>query len=309
MKKLSIILLLLSISFVTFSQTIGDYIDVLYLKNGSKIKGVIIEQIPGKSITIKTNDGSEFVYHVSEVAKFTREEIIKPDYQNGKSSYSSKYHKTSVPDSLRFMNNYKKRKKGHFANFDLLLNTSGKGFRITNGYRFGRFGNIGIALGFEGIQAIGDEDTFNPANFGPGGGSLVMYHPPVSVASVNLVYSGELFNKRITPFYQVEAGYGFAIDRYGYFMDTDAEYGYEADELYARGHKLNYGGPMAGLALGFKFHTKRRLFFKLALDARVTSNFYDNHYFNYGENGEIIQNLEKGFTANPGLGIRFGIGF
>lgn len=309
MKKVSIVLLLLSISLVTFSQTIGDYIDVVYLKNGSKIKGVIIEQIPGKAITIKTNDGSEFVYQVSEVEKFTREELVNTDNHNGKSSQDYKCQKTSVPDSLRYMNNYKKRKTGHFANIDLLLNSSGNGFRITNGYRFGRFGNIGIAIGLEGIQPVADEDTFNPRNIVTGGG-MVMNNEPITVASVNLVYSGEFFNKRITPFYHIEAGYGFAVDRYGYSIDEDLEYydwGY--DELYNRGHILNYGGPMAGFALGLKFHTKKRIFFKIALDARMTSNFSDNHYFQYDENRNIKQHMDQGFDVNPGLGIRFGIGF
>ncbi len=36
-------------------------IDVVYLKNGSIIRGVIVEQVPNKSLTIKTADGNVFV--------------------------------------------------------------------------------------------------------------------------------------------------------------------------------------------------------------------------------------------------------
>jgi len=47
--------------------------DVVYLKNGSIIKGMIIEQIPGVSIKIQTKDGSVFVYNIDEISKMTKE--------------------------------------------------------------------------------------------------------------------------------------------------------------------------------------------------------------------------------------------
>jgi hypothetical protein len=47
--------------------------DVVYLKNGSIIKGEIIEQIPNKSIKIQTSDGNIFVYDISDIEKMTKE--------------------------------------------------------------------------------------------------------------------------------------------------------------------------------------------------------------------------------------------
>lgn len=47
--------------------------DVLYLKNGSIIKGYIIEQIPDKSLKIQTADGRVFVFDISEIDKIVRE--------------------------------------------------------------------------------------------------------------------------------------------------------------------------------------------------------------------------------------------
>jgi hypothetical protein len=47
--------------------------DVVYLKNGSIIRGIIIEQIPSKTLKIKTADGSVFVYQMDDVARITRE--------------------------------------------------------------------------------------------------------------------------------------------------------------------------------------------------------------------------------------------
>lgn len=47
--------------------------DVVYLKNGSVIRGTILEQVPGKTLKIMTNDGSQFVYKIAEVEKMTKE--------------------------------------------------------------------------------------------------------------------------------------------------------------------------------------------------------------------------------------------
>ena len=65
----SIILLLLCSAL--FSK---EYIDVVHLKNGSIIKGIIIEQIPNKTIKIETSGGSIFVYQMDEVIKIVKEE-------------------------------------------------------------------------------------------------------------------------------------------------------------------------------------------------------------------------------------------
>lgn len=48
--------------------------DIVYLRNGSVIKGIIIEQIPNKTIKIQTSDGSIFVYDLSEVERIQKEE-------------------------------------------------------------------------------------------------------------------------------------------------------------------------------------------------------------------------------------------
>lgn len=48
-------------------------IETIYLKNGSIIKGEIIEEIPGKSLKIQTRDGNIFVYTMDEVEKIAKE--------------------------------------------------------------------------------------------------------------------------------------------------------------------------------------------------------------------------------------------
>ena len=51
----------------------GELQDVVYLKNGSIIRGLIIEQIPNVSLKIQTVDGSVFVYKIDEIEKMTKE--------------------------------------------------------------------------------------------------------------------------------------------------------------------------------------------------------------------------------------------
>lgn len=49
--------------------------DVVHLKNGSIVRGTIIEQIPGESLKIQTQGGSVFVYTMNEIAKISKEPV------------------------------------------------------------------------------------------------------------------------------------------------------------------------------------------------------------------------------------------
>jgi hypothetical protein len=61
-------------SYLLQAQT--GYEDVVYLKNGSIIHGIIIEQIPNISIQIKTADDNLFIYKMAEIEKITKEPVI-----------------------------------------------------------------------------------------------------------------------------------------------------------------------------------------------------------------------------------------
>lgn len=52
----------------------GEWQDVVYLQNGSIIRGMVIEQVPNVSIKIQTSDGSIFVYEMKDVAKIAKEQ-------------------------------------------------------------------------------------------------------------------------------------------------------------------------------------------------------------------------------------------
>lgn len=76
MKNLFSFILLLLISLYSFSQ--NNLEEVVYLKNGSIIRGVIIEQIPNETLKIQTKDGNIFVYKFNEIIKTTKETTTIP---------------------------------------------------------------------------------------------------------------------------------------------------------------------------------------------------------------------------------------
>jgi len=77
MRSFVALLVIVFLALVLFSGAVfAEMIDVIHLKNGSIIKGVIIETIPSESIKIETADGSIFVYSMDEVQKMTKEKTV-----------------------------------------------------------------------------------------------------------------------------------------------------------------------------------------------------------------------------------------
>ena len=74
MKKTLLFLLVIVAGMALPLQAQKGYEEVVYLKNGSIIRGVIIEQVPNETLKIKTRDGSVFVFKIDETEKITKEE-------------------------------------------------------------------------------------------------------------------------------------------------------------------------------------------------------------------------------------------
>ena len=70
MNKSIVILLIILCPFVSFAQETRD---VVHLKNGELIYGLILEIIPGSTIKIQTTDGSIFIYDIDKVEKIVKE--------------------------------------------------------------------------------------------------------------------------------------------------------------------------------------------------------------------------------------------
>ncbi len=82
MKKLLFIFWLMSLAILKVNaQT--EYIDVVYLKNGSVIRGQVLEQISNQTLKLQTADESIFVFKMEDVLKIVKEKkIIKEPIEN-----------------------------------------------------------------------------------------------------------------------------------------------------------------------------------------------------------------------------------
>ena len=72
MKKTLLLVLFIMVS-VFYASALGHLQDVVYLKNGSIIRGIIVEQVPNESIKVETRDGNIFVYKMDEIQKIAKE--------------------------------------------------------------------------------------------------------------------------------------------------------------------------------------------------------------------------------------------
>ncbi len=139
-------LLLLIITFLTinvYGQT--NYQDVIYLKNGSKIKGMITEFVPNVSYTITTTDGSIFVCNIGDIIKIAKEAVIS---QSATSPTGNTTNKTDSNSQLF--------KKGYRGIVELGYGLkSGKygldvtNFNFVNGYQLNEKMFVGIGTGFK----------------------------------------------------------------------------------------------------------------------------------------------------------------
>lgn len=259
--------------------------EVVYLKDGSIYRGVIIEQVPNKSLKIQTVGGNVFAVKMEDVEKMTKEARVRPErseHHTERHVRSGKdYHKEGRRDSTR--RHFEYRRKGYFFQGQLLIEAMQGGIRIINGYKFGRFGYLGVGVGIDHMgRSILGEDILGTVPSGLyDGGYLPLF----------LYHQGDILAKRFTPFYAVEAGYAVPVDGFsGLFSGESASY--------------REGGFMAGLGVGMKFNTRRRLHFSLLLNVNVKQVTYQEEYYDI-----LSSYIPITRQIIPQAGLRFGIGF
>lgn len=177
MKKYLLLFVLGLITTLSFGQ--NNYQDVVYLKNGSIIRGIIIEQVPNKSIKIETVGRNVFVYQMDEIEKFTKELCqVKAgnSIRQSDSSLDSKFLKTGYKGVIEF------------------------------GYQ------IGIAdYGMDRLKLnIINAYQINP-NFSIGVGTGIRYYSDPNTAIIPLFadFRANLSNKSISPYCSLGIGYSF----------------------------------------------------------------------------------------------------
>jgi hypothetical protein len=257
--------------------------DVIYLKDGSIYRGIIIETVPNESYKIKSGDGNVYALQVADIEKIRKEEREQKARGYGHWGW---YH--SKRDSMNLV----PREKGYFNEVQVLIENVQGGVRMVNGYKFNRFAYLGIGIGVDRVFS----NPFNPRINGLEKKELAGVYLPLY-----LFHAGDGPTKgRFTPFYAIEAGYAMAFKGFG---DNDAN----VDDF---GNRLK-GGAMAGIGLGFKVRSKRhRGHFSVLFNINYKQvNFsYDQVFFN--QSGQVTGTIEQdgvGHLVIPG--VRLGIGF
>ena len=233
MRKLLLLLtLLLSISTYVAAQ---NYTEVVYLKNGSVIKGVIIEQVPNVSLKIKTSDGSLIICQMNDVEKITKEERYTRDYR--KDVNNRKAARNTLKGYKGFVD------VGYIADLSD-YNADKVEVSTSHGYQFNNY-------------------------FYVGGGVAVDFYTDADLiaAPIFVDFRANFINKKITPFADIKTGYSVG-DVEGVYVATGIgvrfsqkgkkalnlklEYNYQQYDYYYRGYYMNFDDTLDLEGLGFK---------------------------------------------------------
>lgn len=160
--------------------------ETVYLKNGSIIKGKVIEMVPGKEIKVQTSDGSLFVYRVDEVDK-----VVK----SGKENRTDNSGGNEIARPFKF--------PVDVSAYDL------QGFRgmVEFAYITGGFDapELTLSLGYQ----------FNPYFFlGVGAGAQYLSNIEKVGIPIYLDMRGTLFLGKVSPYFALKMGYEKLTDWY-----------------------------------------------------------------------------------------------
>ncbi|RPI17461.1 MAG: hypothetical protein EHM58_09090 [Ignavibacteriae bacterium] len=138
---ISLIAIFISLQFFSVCTYAQQYEDIVYLKNGSIIHGIITEHIPGVSVKIKTNDGNIFIFKMDEIEKMTKEEVvIKKDVSD---SIKTKDLKTNLKQETP-----KKKKKELIAKNSITIQPIGL-FTVLSNIEYDRALSSSFSMGLK----------------------------------------------------------------------------------------------------------------------------------------------------------------
>lgn len=144
MKKIFLLFSLVISTLFLYSQ--AQYEDVVYLKNGSVIRGLIIEQVPNETIKIKTQDRNIFVYKIEEIEKITKEELDNKYNANVKNNNETNFSGHVELGPLLYAN--RDRRFNNLATFSFRTLMGGK---LSEKFTLGAELGVDAASGFFSI--------------------------------------------------------------------------------------------------------------------------------------------------------------
>lgn len=180
----------LTITHVSFSQ--NNMEDVVYLKNGSIYRGIIIEEVPNQSIKIQTYDMNVLFFKLEEIEKFTKEYKL-----------NNKKFKNKNLDSDRLPSQGEIRNQG----FSTIFESSFSNGTGTYDFNYSTIRNVDWAVGFKTVNGY----QFNDYLFA-GGGVGVDFYSKSTYLPVSLDVRMSLLKDKFTPTINANIGYAFALN-------------------------------------------------------------------------------------------------
>lgn len=249
-----------------FAQT--DMIDVVTLKSGEVYKGYILEQVPNENLRMRTLDGEILQVQMSDVEIIKKENMSTADQKKVKSktAFEKTYFVQIEPEIF-----------GPLA------------FHFAGGYRFHRFGYLGIGTGFDNYLG----DIFSGTGFW---GTVFPFY---------VRYGGDVLNSKVTPRYDLSVGYAYNPEKSPLLTYNEDENDYYQIEhisgFYSEldvGFRINGGRKFNfGVALSIKYHTAR-------VDEIIKTPIYDTN-----TNTTIIrEDVVSSKLDLPRFGLKFKLG-
>jgi hypothetical protein len=204
-KKIILLLMAMITAATTFAQQLQD---VVYLTNGSVIRGTLIEQVP--KVKIRTSDGSLWVFDNNEIDKITSEPAVQNNNNNVQiQQYSDPVNEWTARQS-KPKSNYTDLSTGFriFADLSIMSQTSyytcsAISYSGTFGHQF----NPKLYIG-AGIAAQVYFDYWYYTNRADDAPELYAQMPLFAEARYDVLAT------KCSPFVSLRAGYALGIDEY-----------------------------------------------------------------------------------------------
>lgn len=257
------ILFTLLILFATVSianaQVMTDVI--IKLKSGIELRGDIMEEVPGESITVRTPEGDLFYYSFDEVAS-----IKDPNSASKKRAEEQRLKQEKINARLQAKEDRRNKREelslGNYTGYKGILDFSGGflfddwiylGASFINGVNLGAHFSIGIGVGIDYRSRyydyeVGGSDSYTDVNV------------PVFL-NLRIPFAK---NRRVSPYLAANVGYSFNVWT-----------GYELKEKknnVCGGHSYIYFEPSFGL----DFRIKRHSSFFIAISTPLNFCHVDN---------------------------------
>ena len=288
MKTHLLLFIFLAVFLPLYTAAQSDQEDVIYTKNGSIYRGIIIEQVPNVSFKIEIAGGSVIFIQADDVIKITKE----PKYSSDSTHHSAPRVETQEEWQGRARSHRARpprgyKDKGGFFQIQFSGQYAGGGVRLMGGYKINQFAFIGAGLGFDGVSTgvnihslVGDPSPYS-----------ALYFP------FFIHYSGDILKKDITPFYELDLGYSIAANSYN--TNDDPSY-------YGGVGNNTSGGPMGSAGFGVRIYAGRKFVFTVCADLGL--QYARTEVYNYPGGNYGPPTYYYGHTTLLLPGLRIGLG-